>query len=164
MYKKSKGFIEFPWDVAGRLIAAASDRSSMSSLTHGFYRYPASISPWLARSIIEATTQPGETVLDPFLGGGTTLVESRALGRAGIGIDRQRPLRPGRYDLPELERLMAHAERAVLARRDCWLGGIGRDAAGARKLLARGYHFVTTRADIWLLADGARATVAALRK
>ncbi len=72
--------------------------------------------------------------------------------------------RLGSYELPELERLMAHAERAVLARHDCWLGGLGRDAAGARKLLERGYHFVTPTADIWLLADGARATVAALRK
>lgn len=32
-------------------------------------------------------TQPGEVVLDPFMGGGTTLVEACSLGRRAIGTD-----------------------------------------------------------------------------
>jgi hypothetical protein len=39
------------------------------------------------RSAIETFTKPGETVLDPYVGGGTSLVEALALGRNGIGID-----------------------------------------------------------------------------
>lgn len=71
--------------------------------------------------------------------------------------------RLGSYDLPELTQLMERAERAVKAQQDCWLGGISRDAAGSQALLAKGYDFVTPTADIWLLADGARAVVGTLR-
>jgi hypothetical protein len=44
--------------------------------------------PWNAfDSIIEALTRPGDLVLDPFAGGGTTIYESAKLGRAAIGCD-----------------------------------------------------------------------------
>ena len=36
---------------------------------------------------IETFTKPGQLVFDPHVGGGTTLVEARALGREGIGVD-----------------------------------------------------------------------------
>jgi len=32
-------------------------------------------------------TKPGELVLDPMVGGGTTLIEARLLGRNAIGVD-----------------------------------------------------------------------------
>ena len=32
-------------------------------------------------------TRPGEIVLDPFMGGGTTLVEACSLGRKAVGTD-----------------------------------------------------------------------------
>lgn len=44
--------------------------------------------PWNAfDAMIEALTKPGQTVLDPFAGGGTTIYESAKLGRAAIGCD-----------------------------------------------------------------------------
>jgi hypothetical protein len=66
---------------------AIHSRESVSGLTHEFYRYPARFSPLFARAAIKAFTQPGDVVLDPFMGGGTTLVEARALGRRAIGTD-----------------------------------------------------------------------------
>ena len=73
--------------IAGRIIWAAQDAAPVSGLTHSFYRYPAQFSPVFVRSVIEAFSDPGDWVIDPFAGGGTTLVEAMALGRNALGID-----------------------------------------------------------------------------
>jgi hypothetical protein len=59
----------------------------VSGLTHNFYRYPARFSPKFVRAAIEAFSSPGDLVLDPFMGGGTTLVEALATGRHAVGSD-----------------------------------------------------------------------------
>lgn len=41
----------------------------------------------LLRALIECTTEPGERVLDPFAGSGSTVVAARDCGRIGIGIE-----------------------------------------------------------------------------
>jgi hypothetical protein len=41
----------------------------------------------LPRFFIRAFCRPGGTVLDPFSGSGTTIVEAVAYGRNGIGLD-----------------------------------------------------------------------------
>ena len=69
------------------VVRAACDRSRISGLTHDFYRYPARFSPRFARAAIKQFTAPGDLVLDPFMGGGTTIVEARAQGRRAIGTD-----------------------------------------------------------------------------
>lgn len=66
---------------------AALDRRPITGLTHKFYRYPARFSPTFARAAIEAFSRPGEIVLDPYMGGGTTVVEAFALGRRAVGAD-----------------------------------------------------------------------------
>jgi hypothetical protein len=69
------------------LIAAARDLAPVSGLTHNFYRYPARFSPSFVRAAIHALSDPGDWVMDPFAGGGTTLVEALAAGRNALGID-----------------------------------------------------------------------------
>jgi hypothetical protein len=69
------------------LIRGARDSSPVSGLTHNFYRYPARFSPAFVRAAIKAFSQPGDWILDPFVGGGTSLVEAIAHGRNAIGID-----------------------------------------------------------------------------
>jgi hypothetical protein len=70
-----------------RLIASARDAEPVRGLTHGFYKYPARFSPTFARAAIDTFTRPGQLVLDPHVGGGTSLVEARASGREAIGVD-----------------------------------------------------------------------------
>jgi DNA modification methylase len=49
--------------------------------------HPAPFPIELARRAIRLSTWPGEVVLDPFAGSGTTLLAARQLGRRAIGID-----------------------------------------------------------------------------
>ena len=70
-----------------RLVDGARDQSRVKGLTHEFYRYPARFSPSFVRGAIESFTRPGDWVMDPFAGGGTTLVEAMAMGRNALGID-----------------------------------------------------------------------------
>jgi len=49
--------------------------------------YPGSWAPEVPRNLILRYTQPGETVLDPMVGGGTTLMECLLTNRQGIGVD-----------------------------------------------------------------------------
>ncbi len=74
-------------ETATRLIDSARDTARVKGLTHEFYRYPARFSPTFVRGAIETFTEPGDWVIDPFAGGGTTLVEAMALGRNALGID-----------------------------------------------------------------------------
>ena len=43
--------------------------------------------PQMARALILSYTEPGDTVLDPMVGSGTTCVEAKLLGRNCIGVD-----------------------------------------------------------------------------
>jgi len=56
-------------------------------LTHSFHSYPARFIPQIPRTIIENFTIENETILDPFCGCGTTLVEAVFLKRMAIGVD-----------------------------------------------------------------------------
>ena len=49
--------------------------------------YPTQKPVALYERIIEASSNPGDVVLDPFCGSGTTLVAAERLGRGWIGID-----------------------------------------------------------------------------
>lgn len=57
-------------------------------LTHLMHEYKGRYSPQLCKSLINlANIEKGATVLDPFVGSGTTLVECLLNGFSGIGVD-----------------------------------------------------------------------------
>lgn len=70
-----------------RLEAALHSAKYTGGSTHNFYLYPARFSPEIARAVIEAFSEPGDCVLDPFMGGGTAVIEGLSLGRCMIGVD-----------------------------------------------------------------------------
>lgn len=69
------------------LAEAAAMKGRVRGLTHNFYRYPARFSPAFAARAIQLFSRPGDVVLDPFMGGGTTIVEALASGRRAVGTD-----------------------------------------------------------------------------
>ncbi len=57
------------------------------SALHTLHPFPAKYPPQLPRTLIRYLTRPGEWVLDPMMGSGTTLLEARRLGRVALGSD-----------------------------------------------------------------------------
>jgi DNA modification methylase len=49
--------------------------------------HPGRFVPQIPAALIGTLTKPGDVVLDPFCGSGTTLVEAQRLGRSAVGID-----------------------------------------------------------------------------
>lgn len=52
-------------------------------------KHPTQKPEYLLERIIQASTQPGDIILDPFCGSGTTGVVANRLGRIFIGIDTE---------------------------------------------------------------------------
>jgi DNA modification methylase len=71
------------------LLAHALDVGALNrdALTHGFHSYPARMHWATAARLLDELKLAGARVLDPFCGSGTTLVEARARGAIGFGVD-----------------------------------------------------------------------------
>ncbi|MEA3335353.1 MAG: NgoMIV family type II restriction endonuclease [Chloroflexota bacterium] len=55
--------------------------------SHRFHSFPAKFPPQLPRKFIDGLTRPGDVVLDPIMGSGTTIVEAYLAGRRAAGFD-----------------------------------------------------------------------------
>lgn len=55
--------------------------------SHQLHAFAAKFPPQLPRVFIRGLSSPGDIVLDPMMGSGTTLVEAMLAGRRGIGLD-----------------------------------------------------------------------------
>lgn len=66
-------------------------------LNGGLDDHPAIMPLSLARRCLEITSRPGDVVLDPYAGSGTTLIAARDAGRKWVGVE----IKPGFVDLIE---------------------------------------------------------------
>lgn len=139
---------------------------------HGRYlpesnRHPAKMLPALARRAIETYSDPGDLVVDPMCGIGTTLVEAADLGRRAIGVEleprwaklavanldhvhgggRTRSLaKVIEGDARQLPRLLStRAGRLLSGRRD---GRVARIASGAVDLILTSPPYACEIADV----------------
>jgi adenine-specific DNA-methyltransferase len=76
----------------------------------------------LAR-ILALQTQPGDWVLDPFLGSGTTAAVAHKMGRSWIGIERGEQVND--LCIPRLRRVVDGADSTGVTRSYGWRGGGG---------------------------------------
>jgi hypothetical protein len=77
------------------------DFNSHSTLyaTHGLHAYAAKCPPPLVRYGLQYYSKPSDLILDPMVGSGTALVESRLMGRNAVG-----------YEIDPLARLIAQVK------------------------------------------------------
>ena len=54
---------------------------------HNFHSFPAKFPPQLPRIFIQHLTAPGDVVLDPMMGSGTTILEAIMADRRAVGVD-----------------------------------------------------------------------------
>ncbi|MEQ1571667.1 MAG: hypothetical protein ABMA64_38920 [Myxococcota bacterium] len=100
---------------------ALSCTGDVERATHGFHTWPAGLHPDAAKLLIGAL--PGDSVLDPFCGGGTVLVEAQIAGRRAVGRDVSpvaRLVALGRTATPDdalLTRVRSAARKLVAAAR-----------------------------------------------
>lgn len=86
--KELKGFTwNNEWAIVGNVwrISHITDRNETKT---GSVQHPAPFPTQLSQAMILSTTNEGETVLDPFLGSGTTLKVCRIYNRRGIGFEK----------------------------------------------------------------------------
>lgn len=68
------------WKVTGT-------NTQLSYSTHGVFRFFGKFPPPIARHLIDAFSKPGDWVLDPMMGSGTTAVEAVDMGRNAVVRD-----------------------------------------------------------------------------
>lgn len=67
-----------PWEYAN---------ADTQQFTHNVHRYSGKFIPQVASRAISLLTRPGELVVDPYCGSGTTLLEAALLHRRAVGVD-----------------------------------------------------------------------------
>ena len=155
-----KQWLDLDTDICERLVETARDAAPVAGLTHNHYKYPARFSPKFVRAAIEAFSEPGDLILDPFVGGGTTLVEALALQRDAVGID----ISSLAIFVSEAKTLVLdELELAALRRwslRLPYIINMHKEALGAEYYQAKGYHRNIDTKHLWRLRKAVEQTVA----
>ena len=120
----------------------------------------------LLHRVVLASTRPGDVVLDPFFGSGTTGAVAKRLGRRFIGIERNaeyakiaraRVARVAQADTDAIE--VTRSKRAEPRIPFGWVVERGLLPPGTKLMGPRGNHAAKVRADGTLVIDGATGSI-----
>ena len=99
-------------------------------LTHSLHPYPAKFIPQIPSHCIRLLTAPGELVLDPFGGSGTTALEAIRLGRRALSVDANHVgTLIGQVKTCNLDAESEMDLRAIRSSLTTWLGDLPHPAA-----------------------------------
>lgn len=163
-------FADEPFQAENRLVSVGdvwTDIDRLNQTAKERLGYPTQKPVALLERIIEASSKPGEVVLDPFCGCGTAVDAAQKLGRQWIGIDvtnlaigmiedRMRSSYPGiefetigvPKDLADAQRLAAE-DKHQFQQWACWkVGGYPRNKKGGDKGVDGWFNFMTDDGSI----------------
>jgi len=86
-YMKNIEFTLFLWKGRARTINDPGSKQGVTGRRVGGNGHPTEKPVWLMRFYIENSSQAGDTVIDPFMGSGTTGVACVEVGRRFVGIE-----------------------------------------------------------------------------
>jgi adenine-specific DNA-methyltransferase len=101
----------------------------------------------LLQRVIHVSTEPGDVVLDPFLGSGTTAAVAHKMGRRWVGIERDAAT-IGTYALPRLTKVIRGADPGGITGDVDWSGG------GSFRVLEVAPSMFEADAGLVFLAEG----------
>lgn len=128
------------------------------SMTRGVQMHPASFPPEVPERFIRFFTREGQTVLDPFVGSGGTLVACLQTGRRGIGVELSEE-----YCAVTRERLR-QAALPLDARQPPEQQVICADASGLRQLEIEPVDYCITSPPYWDMLRHSRGNVDSVHK
>lgn len=79
--------ISVPMQIRGHSDSSQPDLDFLGWRGDGVHPYPATMPYPLAENLVLRYSKPGDRILDPFVGSGTTIRAAAAAGRLSIGID-----------------------------------------------------------------------------
>ena len=122
--------------------------------THFFHHWTAKFIPQIPHRVIDMYAQPGDVILDPFMGCGTTLVEAARLGHDSWGTD----INPLAVKIARAK--TARIDDAAVAEFISWLDEAARDPERHRARSAR----LFPGGEQWFRDDVARSIRAILNR
>lgn len=147
-----------------RLAEGILSTEKVAGHTHNFYRYPARFSPDFVRAIIREFTNVGDLIYDPFMGGGTSLVEAIALGRNCVGTD-----------ISSLATFISEAKTTVYSQRELnaveeWIANllptltVATETPLSEEWIRRDYHRNISDQETWRIRKLLEVGIAAVRQ
>ena len=122
--------------------------------THFFHHWTAKFIPQIPRRLLEMYARPGDIVLDPFMGSGTTLVEAARMGYDSWGTD----INPLAVKIAQAK--TAPIDEAALGAFIAWLDQAKADPERHSAKSARLFE----GSEVWFRDDVARAIRAILNR